>query len=286
MVSTDNHYYFKPYSNNYSQIQRFLFSFQINNTTLAKTIDMQEPWRIGKMTKIVDETPNTKRFWIEIPELDRFDFEPGQFVTLDLPIHEQKNKRWRSYSIASSPNGTNVIELVIVRLEGGAGTSYLFKEGEVGMEVMLRGPIGRFTLPETLDKDLFLICTGTGIAPFRSMIHNIHSHKIPHKNVYIIFGCRRIDDSLYFEELKQLEKDEPDFHFCPTYSRETEVPEGCHTGYVHQVYENFINQSKIDGVIPPANFFLCGWKNMVDEAKDKLVCMGYDKKDIHLELYG
>jgi len=33
-------------------------------------------------------------------------------------------------------------------------------------------------------------------------------------------------------------------------------------------------------------FMLCGWKNMIDEAKHKLVDMGYDKKDIHLELYG
>ena len=247
---------------------------------------MLEPWRIGKMIKIVDETPNTKRFWIEIPELKQFDFEPGQFITLDLPIHEQKNKRWRSYSIASWPDGTNVIELVIVRLEGGAGTSYLFREGQVGMEVMLRGPIGKFTLPITLDKDLYFICTGTGIAPFRSMIHYIHSHKIPHKKVNIIFGCRTMDDSLYLDELKHLEQEEPNFFFFPTYSRETDVPDGCHTGYVHKVYETLISNCKTGDCLPAANFFLCGWKNMVDEARNKLVCMGYDKKDIYLELYG
>ncbi len=247
---------------------------------------MQGSWMIGKMINIEDETINTKRFWIQIPELERFDFEPGQFVTLDLPIHEQKNKRWRSYSIASAPNGTNVIELVIVRLEGGAGTSYLFKEGEIGMEVMLRGPIGRFTLPETLHNDLYLICTGTGIAPFRSMINYIHSNKLPHKKIFIIFGCRKIEDSLYLDELKQMEIDEPGFFFCPTYSRESEVPDGSFMGYVHKVYESFINQAKTEGELPPANFFLCGWKNMVDEARDKLISLGYDKKDIHLELYG
>ena len=80
-------------------------------------------WVEGLITKIVDETPNTKRFYFEIPTLEKFDFIPGQFVTLDLPIHEQKNKRWRSYSIASSPNGTNTFELVIVNLEGGLVSS-------------------------------------------------------------------------------------------------------------------------------------------------------------------
>ena len=67
---------------------------------------------------------NTRRFWIQIPELEKFDFIPGQFVTLDLPIHEKPNKRIRSYSIASWPDGTNVVELVIVLLEGGLGTTY------------------------------------------------------------------------------------------------------------------------------------------------------------------
>jgi CDP-4-dehydro-6-deoxyglucose reductase len=89
---------------------------------------MLQPWRTGTVIKIEDASETTRRFWIEIPELDVFDFKPGQFVTLDLPIHEKTNKRWRSYSIASAPDGTNVFELVIVLLEGGLGTTYLFNE--------------------------------------------------------------------------------------------------------------------------------------------------------------
>ncbi len=58
-----------------------------------------EPWRKGKVILIVDETYNTKRFWIQVEELDKFDFKAGQFVTLDLPIHEKLNKRWRSRRI-------------------------------------------------------------------------------------------------------------------------------------------------------------------------------------------
>ena len=81
---------------------------------------MLQPWRTGTVIRIEDETSATRRFWIEVPDTERFDFKPGQFVTLDLPIHEKPNKRWRSYSIASWPDGTNVFELVIVLLEGGA----------------------------------------------------------------------------------------------------------------------------------------------------------------------
>src|SRR3954469_17340077 len=125
-----------------------------------------QPWRKGIITRIENETYNTRRFWIQVPELDSFDFVPGQFVTLDLPIHEKMNKRWRSYSIASWPDGTNVFELLIVLLETGAGSSYLFNEIHEGSELNFRGPQGVFTLPSQLEKDIYFICTGTGIAPF------------------------------------------------------------------------------------------------------------------------
>src|SRR5687767_9043968 len=132
---------------------------------------MLQPWRTGKVIRTEDATEHTRHFWIEVPEVETFDFKPGQFITLDLPIHEKKNKRWRSYSIASPPDGTNTVELVIVLLESGAGTTYLFNEVKEGSELLLRGPQGVFTLPDVIDRDLFLICTGTGIAPFRSMVH-------------------------------------------------------------------------------------------------------------------
>ena len=190
---------------------------------------MLQPWRTGTVIKIEDASATTRRFWIQIPELDVFDFKPGQFVTLDLPIHEKTNKRWRSYSIASAPDGTNIIELVIVLLEGGLGTTYLFNEIKEGSTLTLRGPVGVFTLPETLDKDLYLICTGTGIAPFRSMVHYIHQQKIAHKNIHLIFGCRKITDRLYGQELKALESLENNFYYHPVFSREESTPDGAHT---------------------------------------------------------
>src|SRR3954471_18170332 len=114
-----------------------------------------QPWRKGIVTRIQNETPSTRRFWITIPELDQFDFIPGQFVTLDLPIHEKTNKRWRSYSIASWPDGTNTFELVIVLLEAGTGTQYLFNHITEGSEITLRGPQGVFILPQEIDKDIY-----------------------------------------------------------------------------------------------------------------------------------
>lgn len=236
-----------------------------------------QPWRIGKVIRLEDETNDTRRFWIEVPELDKFDFIPGQFVTLDLPIHEKSNKRWRSYSIASWPDGTNVFELVIVLDQKGAGTPYLFNEVVVGSELTLRGPQGVFIFKEPLDKDIFMICTGTGIAPFRSMIHHIHNNNIPHNNIYLVFGCRTKDTLLYYDEMKKLDEDIPGFHYIPTLSREQW--EG-NSGYVHPIYESLCMQRQ------PAMFFLCGWRGMIDDAKNTITAMGYDRKAIHQEIYG
>jgi CDP-4-dehydro-6-deoxyglucose reductase len=236
-----------------------------------------QPWLIGSVIKIEDETNDTKRFWIQVPSLEKFDFLPGQFVTLDLPIHEKSNKRWRSYSIASWPDDTNVFELLIVLNPSGTGTPYLFNEIKVGSELTFRGPQGVFTAPKELDKELFLICTGTGIAPFRSMVNFIFQNNLPHKKIHLIFGTRTKNNLLYFEEMKKLEIDFKDFYFHPTLSRDNWEGE---KGYVHTIYERLCVSK------PDAQFYLCGWKNMIDEAKSRLLEMGYDKKDIHLEIYG
>ena len=242
---------------------------------------MAQPWRTGIITRIVDETLTTKRFWISIPELDRCDFIPGQFVTLDLPIHEQPNKRWRSYSIASHPNGTNEFELVIVLMEGGKGTNYLFHEATVGTTFPVRGPQGHFTLTDPIVTDIFMICTGTGLAPFRAMVQHIHHHNIPHKDIYLIYGTRKYADAIYLDEMFALKEKLPGFHYFPVFSRETTVDKGHCIGYVHAVYEELMKEPKDN-----PHFYLCGWKDMINDARKRIQEMGVDKKSIHFELYG
>lgn len=239
---------------------------------------MLPQWQKGVIIRWEQATPFTRRYWLELPETDSFSFKPGQFVTLDLPIHEQRTKRWRSYSIASAPNGSNVIELVVVLADKGVGSKYIFENWKEGFEATLRGPNGIFNLPpDVAERDLYLICTGTGIAPFRSMVHHVQAQELPHKNIHLIFGTRTTADLLYGEEMKSLEQQLSGFHYHPILSRE--AWEG-KTGYVHGVYEELCCDK------PDATFMLCGWRNMIDEAKDRLLALGYDKKRIHSELYG
>ena len=233
-------------------------------------------WQTGTVLRVEQATPNTRRYWVEL-ETTPFHFKPGQFVTLDLPIHEQRNRRWRSYSIASMPDGSNVIELVIVHVESGVASNYIFKEIGEGSQLTLRGPHGLFVLPEQLEKDIYLICTGTGIAPFRSMLHFVNFHQMPHRQIHLIFGTRKQEDLLYADEMRELERTLPGFSYRPTLSREQWDGD---TGYVHAIYEELsVNKH-------PSAFYLCGWSDMVDEAKERILKLGYDKKDVHIEIYG
>jgi CDP-4-dehydro-6-deoxyglucose reductase len=236
-----------------------------------------QPWRAGNVIKILDENSNTRRYWVQVPELGSFDFTPGQFVTLDLPIHEKPNKRWRSYSIASWPDGSNVFELIIVLTPHGVGSTWIFENVKEGIELKFRGPQGTFILPNEWKDDLFLICTGTGIAPYRSMLHALKTRPVAERNIYLIFGTRTQADILYYEEMKELSSEIKGLQYIPTLSRENWDGR---QGYVHPIYEELCAARQ------PAQFYLCGWRNMIDEARQRITAMGYDKKSIHVELYG
>ncbi len=237
---------------------------------------MKPQWYTACLSRIQDVTPRHKRFWFQLQDTDHFDFLPGQFITLELPIDERRPKRWRHYSIASPPNG-NEIEIVVVRVPGGKGTTFLFEQAQVGDCFPLRGPQGKFVLPDDLtERPICMIATGTGIAPFRSMLWHIYRKQLPYHSLYLVFGARNRQELLYHDEFQQLQQNLERFEYHPVLSREQW--EG-HTGYVHDVYTRLFADHR------PAYFYLCGLRNMIDEARQRLQQMGYDKSDIKYEAY-
>lgn len=246
---------------------------------------MATTWYDARITGIEPINDHTRRFFLEIPTLECFDFLPGQFITMDLPVHEKRIHRWKSYSIASPPDGSNRFELCIVRLEGGLATSYLFEEVNIGSTIRLKGPGGSFVLPDLEENELVLVCTGTGIAPFRSMLQHILHQQLPHQAIHLVFGCRYQTDLLYAQEVTELIQQLPGFRYSVALSRDTEAPTNptidIHRGYVHAIVKNVYSQPS-----PHRLFMLCGWSAMVDEAQQHLLEMGYLPEQIRTELYG
>jgi CDP-4-dehydro-6-deoxyglucose reductase len=243
-------------------------------------------WYNSKIIKIEDQSPTTKRFWVEVEGVDRFDFKAGQFVTMDLPLGEKRKQRWRSYSIANAPDGTNVLEFCIVHLDGGAGSGYFFNEVKIGTEIKFKGPDGGFVLPEKIEKDLVLICTGTGVAPFRSMVWDLYNKGETGHNIHLIFGTRHEDGILYQQDFEELMEKMPGFKYEVTLSREKdfsgEYAFPVHSGYVHPIY-----LEKYPAKDPNVCFLICGWTAMIDEAVANLIVkLGYDRSQVKYELYG
>lgn len=241
---------------------------------------MAATWHESKVIRIEDETPTTKRFWLKTEGDETFDFKAGQFVTMDLPIGEKRNQRWRSYSIANAPDGSNVLEFCIVHLGGGLATDYLFDEVKIGSSIKFKGPDGNFVLPDPIENDLVFVCTGTGVAPFHSMIFDVFHQKKPHRGIHLIFGTRTADGILYQREFEELAQKMPGFRYSIALSREGNKQ--FHHGYVHGIYLKNYDEKR-----PDITFYLCGWTQMVDEAVANLIVkMGYDRTQVKYELYG
>ncbi|MBL7806541.1 MAG: ferredoxin--NADP reductase [Saprospiraceae bacterium] len=237
-------------------------------------------WHEGIVRKIEPIAPNVRRFLVEVPELQSFGFQAGQFVTFDLPIGDKRLQRWRSYSIANAPDGNNSLELCIVRSESGTGSRFLFEEIKEGSALKFKGPDGGFVLPEILDKDLVFICTGTGVAPFRSMIHDIQKSGKAHRNIHLIFGARTETDILYREEFESLTRTIPGFRYDIVLSRQENWPGW--KGHVHQIYLQEYASKR-----PDIDFYICGWSKMIDDAvANLLVKLHYERSQVHYELYG
>tara|TARA_B100002052_G_scaffold106203_1_gene97852 strand:+ start:395 stop:1084 length:690 start_codon:yes stop_codon:yes gene_type:complete len=228
-------------------------------------------WIQSTLLKIKKETDQTWRFFIKSNE--DFDFVAGQFVRIKI------NDIVRSYSIASFNSSNNIFELLIVRLDGGKMTNLLFNKIKEGDKLEIKGPLGRFTLPENIDGDMLFICTGTGLAPFRSILQSIQLTGINHYKIYLIFGTRTSNDLLCFDEMIDFQRKIDGFKFIPVLSREKWSGK---SGYVHDQYLELIKSDVLKNPI----FYLCGWRDMIKEARMNLKELGFDSKKIKLEIYG
>jgi CDP-4-dehydro-6-deoxyglucose reductase len=137
---------------------------------------------------------------IELTLLDaaRIDFMPGQFVSFEVPRRTSSLPATRPYSIASSPNQRDAIQLVLNRVSGGPGSEYLFglQQGDC---TSFRGPAGTFVLRDS-PRDLLFVATGTGIAPIRSMLR-VLAEASSSRTIALFWGLRRERDLYYQDEL-------------------------------------------------------------------------------------
>ena len=239
-------------------------------------------------------TPNLFSFTVSRP--DSFKFTAGQFVRLGVnPSHLNYYKQqgeagndvsndalnediFRAYSIVSSPFD-EVLEFFSIVIPNGAFTSQL-QHLEVGDELLLNTmPFGFLTLAryqKPLPKDLWLLATGTGLAPFLSMLQDLETWE-DYEHIILAYSARSIEELAYVDKIKSLQEDfgslvdnPAKLIFIPVVTREP--IEGALTERLPKLLLDGTLQERA-GIaldVDSTHVMLCGNPDMVEDTKETL----------------
>ncbi len=244
----------------------------------------------------IDYHPSLMRLRVAYKEGVIPDFKPGQFGTLGLPDPDSDNPRpiRRAYSIASANHQKDFVEYFITLVEDGALTPKLFNL-KIGDSVWMAPKITGFFTLEGVDpnQNLVLIGTGTGLAPYISMVESLGLGKEGQKTT-VVHGVRHCKDLGYVEELNSLSNERDGLFYLPVVSRPEEKDKWnglC--GRVQVCWEKV--KSKVDWGTEPTpentHIYLCGNPQMVIDMTKLLEEEGYrahsrkEPGQIHVEKY-
>ena len=252
--------------------------------TVARAIDPDAPVYNASLVRREDETDSLACFWV------RFDgeptpFVPGQYMTIGV-IADGKILQ-RPYSVASPPitAGTDGYEFYVRRVQGGAFTPILF-DLPVGHRMRMIGPKGKFTLLPDDDRTHVFISSGTGNAPFISMMKQLLADGAPRKAL-LLNGVSYAHELGYQALLNEWQRNSTyPVTFIPTVSRPN-APENTEwtgrTGRVETILEPVLDELGLD----PSNSiaYICGNPDMILSAEETLLGRGYPAEQVHKELY-
>ena len=231
----------------------------------------------ARLVRSLSLSEPTKHLEFAIPGGSHFGFVPGQWLSLKK-IKPDGEELTRAYSIASPPANDNRFALCLNRVQDGFMSNFLCDMKE-GQEINCLGPFGDFILRPPI-RDTIFIATGTGIAPFRSMLHWVLADPSRHsnRNFFLLFGSRTEKDIYYHQEFLQLAAQHKNFDYLPTLSRGGPEWNGLR-GYVQEHVPGIV-QGRSDMIA-----YICGLDKMIRANRDLLKGLGWDRKAIRYEKY-
>jgi len=243
----------------------------------------------GVITKKLQLTKTVFHFFIDIDHPVGFTFVPGQYGTF---IIDEKNRR--QYSFCSAPSSSS-FELVIDVSPMGPGSTYFLKKN-VGDTVEVLAPLGNFMLSKNSLKKVF-VATGTGIAPFRSMLLEemkrlrnqetkklgiLENSRFPSLQVSFLsslyWGLRYEDDVYWDTELKAIAGQLVGFQYFLSLSKPSEQWGGLKGHVTQQVFQHEKNPQNCE-------FYLCGNTAMITEMQTQLSAMNVPKEQVKIDQF-
>jgi len=219
-------------------------------------------------------TPEVREIVLNAPEAP-VPFEPGQWVSLHLPVGERP-PLVRAYSLAQPPDSSGSLTLCLDRVPGGLASGYLF-ERQAGDELTLAGALGNFKLPDPLETDLLFVARFTGIVPIRCMLQALQQRAFIQR-VHLVFGARHPEEQIYHTEFVDLAAREPRFGYFPTVLEPAAGRRGASGSELDLLADHAAGWMPF---VPMA----CGLKEFTRPVREFFQAMGFERRAVRVEHY-
>lgn len=249
-------------------------------------------WTKGQITvrclRVIDETDDVKTFVFVAEPSVLFNYQPGQFVTLELPINGQKIKR--PYSISSTPSRPHTLEITVKRVKSpaefpdalpGVASNWLHDNITVGSQLKLSGPMGKFTYMANPSQKLLLISAGVGITPMISMSRWIYDTAAD-IDVVFFHSARTLRDIIFRSELELMAAQYSNFRLAVTTTGKERTSSWLG-------YRGRLNQSMLEGIAPDfkeRTVYVCGPDKFMQEVKSMLEGLEFQMENYYQESFG
>ncbi len=225
---------------------------------------------------------NVRHIVFEREDREPVEFKPGQFMMIHFVGREGVEIN-RSYSMADAHTSSPEFALCVKRVDPDGQGSQLIHGLKVGDSLKMSGPFGRFCLRDESPKDLVLVATGTGIAPFHCMLSELEAILSGgERRIWLLFGVRYDEELLYHDTWNALAARYDNFRYRPVVSRPRE--DGDYKGAVGYV-STF--EPELRETIDPDDSvaYLCGVPEMVDDMRVRFKELGLGLRATRTEKY-
>ncbi|MCG8293629.1 ferredoxin--NADP reductase [Pseudomonas entomophila] len=217
-------------------------------------------------------TPNL--FSLRVSRDTGFRFRAGQFARLGV-TKADGSVAWRAYSMVSAPHD-EFLDFFSIVVPGGEFTSELSRLAEGDSLLIDRQAFGYLTLDRFVGgRDLWLLATGTGIAPFMSILQDFEAWE-RFDNIKLVYSVREAKELAYLKEIAGLEQRDylaefaGKLQFIPVVTREQHP--GALNARITTLIENGELEKAAGLALSPehSRIMLCGNPDMIDETRKVL----------------
>jgi len=237
-----------------------------------------------KISAVEKETPEAVSVSFDVPKELRSEymFLPGQYLTLESSINNEKIRR--DYSISSTPSSGN-LTVTIKKVRNGIFSSYANDSLQKGNLINVSLPRGRFVFDCTSQspKIIFAFAAGSGITPIMSIIKTALENS-PETYCRLIYGNKSPNTTIFLNDLqrlKQLHRNRFDIQFVYSEAKEANSLSGrIDAEKTASFLQNFSYEQKL-----LSSYYLCGPEKMISNVKNELLKSNIKEEKILFELF-